>query len=99
MKVIFDKNLESEFEVIGKDYYENIADSGSSMTIVYRCNPDIGEEVPDYDDLYGKEFSTVDVQTDCGIPIAVQGHYSRISAVNVAYNDTQKIYSVNIMVQ
>lgn len=99
MKVIFDKNMESEFEIYGQDYYENISDTGMSMTILFRCNPDSGEPIPDYAGLYGREFTTAQAQTDLGVHIAIQGSYSKISSVNIAYNDMQKIYSVNVMAQ
>ena len=94
MRIVFDKNLETEHEVAVNFFGENISRNtlNASMNKVLTVN-DVN--VPDLSSIK-VDFTTVDI-FDGDIPVPVQGDYNTVLDASAAYNSRTKEYSVTVI--
>lgn len=94
MRIVFDKNLETEREVAVDFFGENISRNtlNASMSKVLTVN-DV--DVPDLSDIK-VGFTTVDI-FDGDIPVPVQGDYNTVLDASAAYNGRTKEYSITVI--
>ena len=94
MRIVFDKNLETEHEVAVDFFGENISRNtlNANMSKVLTVN-DVN--VPDLSDIKAN-FTTVDI-FDGDIPVPIQGDYNIVLDASAAYNSKTKEYSITII--
>lgn len=94
MRIVFDKNLETEHEVAVDFFGENISRNAlnASMNKVLTVS-DVN--VPDLSSIK-VDFTTVDI-FDGDIPVPVQGDYNTVLDASAAYNSLTKEYSVTVI--
>lgn len=94
MRIVFDKNLDTEHEVTVDFFGENISRNtlNASMSKVLS----VGDvNVPDLSAVK-VDFTTVDI-FDGEIPVPIQGDYNATLDASAAYNSRTKEYSITII--
>lgn len=94
MKIVFDRNLETEHEVAVDFFGENISRNTLNASMGKVLSVD-DVNVPDLSDIK-VGFTTVDI-FDGEIPVPIQGEYNAVLDASAAYNSRTKEYSVTVI--
>ena len=83
-------------EVVITNFYENINDT-PSMTATNSFEVESSTEFPDLSGLENMEVTSCVITSSSNVVIPLQGAYSKVSNVNVSYDDRSKFYTANIV--
>ena len=93
--LIFDKGLETERRLALDSFHEQPLRGSFSGT--YSARVERAEDVPELREITDNPaFFALDAVNGAGVPIRIAGTYDRISFVGIAYEDTQKRYTVSL---
>ena len=87
----------TQFDI--NDFYEDLNSSNTSLNAVYHCAVDAETVFPNYAELASMEFETVKIINSDNVVIPQNHVYTSIRNVSITYNETSKIYNVNIILE
>lgn len=99
MTIYFNRSTEDEISLECSDMYESLNLEEAALTVMYKCVVTPETVFESFSALQNLEFDTVEIVNGEGVEIPLNGNYSRVQSVNIAYNDGMKSYSVNMSIR
>lgn len=92
--IYFDKDMTSEKSFGFDSFNENLL--GNTMSISVRYGVDERNDIPDFSEFKGLEFSKIDILDKENSKIPYFGSYTRIDDININYYGPDNAYSVSM---
>lgn len=79
------------------NFYENLGGETKNMTATNSFEVQSDTDFPDLSDIENLTVTSCTMTSNSGVNIPLQGTYTKVSNVNVSYDDRSHFYTANIV--
>lgn len=83
--------------IVITNFYENLGSENKSMTATNSFEVSADTDFPDLSGIENLDVTSCTLTSNAGVNVPLQGTYTKVSNVNVSYDDRSHFYTANIV--
>lgn len=83
--------------IVITNFYENLGSENKSMTATNSFEVSADTDFPDLSGIENLDVTSCTLTSNAGVNVPLQGTYTKVSNVNVSYDDRNHFYTANIV--